>query len=162
MNNVEIGKKYLVDLKNVPQKNYLCKKITQGYIYNDDITEIRIRKVESEDLIKYYYTVKINNIDMIQRNEIEFEINQEQFQFLLSKILINTHLIKKDRYLIPIENNLIAELDIYYNELDDLATVEVEFPNLDKAINFEAPSWFGIEITNNKSYKNKNLAKKFK
>ena len=162
MNNVEIEKKYLVDLKNVPQKNYLCKKITQGYIYNDDITEIRIRKVESEDLIKYYYTVKINNIDMIQRNEIEFEINQEQFQFLLSKILINTHLIKKDRYLIPIENNLIAELDIYYNELDDLATVEVEFPNLDMAINFEAPSWFGIEITNNKSYKNKNLAKKFK
>ena len=162
MNNVEIEKKYLVDLKNVPQKNYLCKKITQGYIYNDDITEIRIRKVESEDLTKYYYTVKINNIDMIQRNEIEFEINQEQFQFLLSKILINTHLIKKDRYLIPIENNLIAELDIYYNELDDLATVEVEFPNLDMAINFEAPSWFGIEITNNKSYKNKNLAKKFK
>lgn len=49
MNNVEIEKKYLVDLKNVPQKNYLCKKITQGYIYNDDITEIRIRKVESED-----------------------------------------------------------------------------------------------------------------
>ena len=162
MNNVEIEKKYLVDLKNVPQKNYLCKKITQGYIYNDDITEIRIRKVESEDLTKYYYTVKINNIDMIQRNEIEFEINQEQFQFLLSKILINTHLIKNDRYLIPIENNLIAELDIYYNELDDLATVEVEFPNLDMAINFEAPSWFGIEITNNKSYKNKNLAKKFK
>lgn len=162
MNNVEIEKKYLVDLKNVPQKNYLCKKITQGYIYNDDITEIRIRKVESEDLIKYYYTVKINNIDMIQRNEIEFEINQEQFQFLLSKMLINTHLIEKDRYLIPIENNLIAELDIYYNELDDLATVEVEFPNLDMAINFEAPSWFGIEITNNKSYKNKNLAKKFK
>lgn len=77
---------------------------------------------------------------MIQRNEIEFEINQEQFQFLLSKILINTHLIEKDRYLIPIENNLIAELDIYYNELDDLATVEVEFPNLDMAINFEAPS----------------------
>lgn len=99
---------------------------------------------------------------MIQRNEIEFEINQEQFQFLLSKMLINTHLIEKDRYLIPIENNLIAELDIYYNELDDLATVEVEFPNLDMAINFEAPSWFGIEITNNKSYKNKNLAKKFK
>lgn len=61
--------------------------------------------------------------------------------------------------MIPIENDLIAELDIYSNQLEGLSTVEVEFPSLEVATNFQAPEWFGIDITSNKSYKNKNLAK---
>ena len=36
-----------------------------------------------------------------------------------------------------------------------------EFPNKEKANSFEVPSWFGEEITYDKSYKNKNLASTF-
>ena len=159
MENLEIERKYLVNTENIFLERYPHKKITQGYIYDEKFTEIRIRKVENESDIKYFYTVKISGNNAIQRNEIEFEITEEQFNSLLPKILDNTHFIEKDRYLIPIENDLIAELDIYSNQLEGLSTVEVEFPNLEVATNFQAPEWFGIDITSNKSYKNKNLAK---
>ena len=61
--------------------------------------------------------------------------------------------------MIPIENDLIDELDIYSNQLEGLSTVEVEFPNLEVATNFQATEWFWIDITSDKFYKNKNLAK---
>ncbi len=159
MENLEIERKYLVNPENIFLERYPHKKIIQGYIYDEKFTEIRIRKVENESGTKYFYTVKISGNNAIQRNEIEFEITEEQFNSLLPKILANTHFIEKDRYLIPIENDLIAELDIYSNQLKGLSTVEVEFPSLEVATNFQAPEWFGIDITSDKSYKNKNLAK---
>lgn len=159
MNNLEIEKKYLVSLEKIPFASYPHKKITQGYIYNESFTEIRIRKVENEDNVKYFYTVKISGNNALQRNEIEFEINEEQFQSMLPKVIPTTHLIEKDRYLIPLENNLIAELDIYHNELEGLSTVEVEFSTLTLANNFKAPEWFLTDITADKFYKNKNLSK---
>lgn len=159
MNNLEIEKKYLVNPKELSLEGYSVKRITQGYIYNDNYTEVRIRSVEKDSSTKYYYTVKISGTDPMQRTEIEFEITKEEFITLSQKILDGTHLIEKDRYLIPLNNNLTAELDIYHNELEGLSTVEVEFPNIEEATNFQSPNWFEEDVTSNKSYKNKNLAK---
>ena len=71
---------------------------------------------------------------------------------------IQGNIIKKLRYFIPLENNLIAELDIYQDQLEGLMVVEVEFPSINHARNFMVPNWFGTELTENKKYKNKNLA----
>ena len=59
MENLEIERKYLVNPENIFLERYPHKKITQGYIYDEKFTEIRIRKVENESGIKYFYTVKI-------------------------------------------------------------------------------------------------------
>ena len=37
--------------------------------------------------------------------------------------------------------------------------VEVEFIDIDSANNFEIPCWFGNEVTRDKEFRNKNLAK---
>ena len=67
--------------------------------------------------------------------------------------------IKKIRYYLPLTDGLTAELDVYGGFLKGLVTVEVEFRSIAGSENFEVPSWFGEEITYDKQYKNKNLAK---
>lgn len=159
MNNLEIEKKYLVDLNKISLLKNKYKKITQGYLYSDNTTEIRIRSLEEDQRKTYYYTVKISSENLLQRTEIEKEITSDEFYTLLQNLKPNTHLIQKNRYLVPLNNNLIAEVDIYTNELEGLKTVEVEFPSLEETLKFKAPNWFLLDVTNDKSYKNKNLAK---
>lgn len=53
---------------------------------------------------------------------------------------------------------LEIELDVYAGELDGLLTAEVEFPDEETAVAFEAPEWFGEEVTGNTSYLNETLA----
>ena len=49
-------------------------------------------------------------------------------------------------------------MDIYHLGLEGLRTVEVEFTTEEEARAFIRPSWFGEDVTNDKSYKNKMLA----
>ena len=65
--------------------------------------------------------------------------------------------IEKIRYEIEYETSLI-ELDIYRGSLEKLITAEVEFKTESESTKFQTPSWFGREITDDKRYKNKNLA----
>ena len=161
--NLEIERKFLSKGNHslyLPDYEYFS--IEQGYLYIDEFSEIRIRsKIDKEGTAKYYYTVKVKRDTDLSRTEIEFEINEEQFNHYRNNLLDGTHLISKTRYFIPLGNELTAELDIYFDCLDGLVTIEVEFPNEEKANSFEVPSWFGEEITYDKSYKNKNLASTF-
>lgn len=50
-------------------------------------------------------------------------------------------------------------IDIYNGELHGLIIAEVEFKSVEDANKFTIPDWMGSEITNNKTYKNKNLWK---
>ncbi len=161
--NLEIERKFLSKGNHsLYLPNYEYFSIEQGYLYIDEFSEIRIRsKINKEGNTKYYYTVKVKGDTDLSRTEIEFEINEEQFNHYRNNLLEGTHLISKTRFLIPLDNKLTAELDIYHDALDGLVTIEVEFPNKEKANSFEVPSWFGEEITYDKSYKNKNLASTF-
>jgi adenylate cyclase len=53
---------------------------------------------------------------------------------------------------------LEIELDVYTGELEGLIVAEVEFPDDAKADAFEAPGWFGEEVTGNEDYLNETLA----
>lgn len=161
MANLEIERKFLVspslDLKCLPILQH--KRIMQGYIYCDKYTEIRVRSIDTNNESKYYYTVKISGDSSLTRTENEFEISKEIFTSLIEKIMPETHLIIKDRYNIQLHNNLVAELDCFCGNLEGLQMVEVEFPNEQEASNFEKPDWFLEDVTSDKKYKNKNLAK---
>lgn len=143
----EIEKKYLVNkLPNLST----CKKsnIIQGYIsYNP---ETRIRKIDNSFFITY------KSDEFLIRDEDEKEIDEEKYNILFKKIKNN--IIYKTRYYIK-DKNYLYELDIYHGSLEGLITVEVEFQNLNDALKFKPPLWFGIEITNNIKYKNSSLSK---
>ena len=65
--------------------------------------------------------------------------------------------VEKKRYIVDLPNGLKAEVDIYKDW--DFVTVEVEFDTPGEAELFEAPWWFGTDVTYDPEYKNINLAK---
>lgn len=145
---MEIERKFLVKKcpKNIDE--YECILMEQTYISVSPT--IRLRR-ENE---KYILTVKGSGL--ISREEFELEITKEQYDNLLLKR--ETPFVKKKRYKIPLENNLIAELDIYFEDLEGLMTVEVEFLTENMALNFIPPKWFGKDVTMDNRYKNTNLS----
>jgi len=87
---------------------------------------------------------------------MEFAVTESQFNHLWEKI--ETNIIRKTRVLIPLSDGLTAEADIYHGVLQGLMTVEVEFQNLEEALRFAPPDWFGADVTNNPNYSNNSLA----
>ena len=112
----EIERKYLV--KKIPAElaNYKCKKISQGYLCTSPV--VRIRRSDEE----YYLTYKGSGL-MI-RKEYNLPLTKESYEHLKEKI--DGRLIEKTRYLIPLDNGLTAELDIFEGDLAPLCLVEVE------------------------------------
>ncbi len=121
-----------------------------------DEPERRIRKLAKNGSAEYFYTEKGKG-DLF-REEEEYEISEYSYE-RLKELTISATLIKT-RYYLPLDDRLEAEIDVYGGSLSGLTVAEVEFKSLEEAQNFAAPAWFGEEITYDKSYKNKNLAKK--
>ena len=147
---MEIERKFLLkDIDKEFLQTMTNKKITQAYIQTGQ-NEIRIRKKGD----KFYLTKKFG-VDMV-RKEIETEISELEYESLMKSHVGN--IISKTRYTTPLNDGLVAEIDIYDGELNGLAIVEVEFKTVEQANSFQIPIWFGKEITCDKQYKNQNLA----
>ena len=149
----EIERKYAVKYfpENLKITNIL--DIEQAFIYKDAKTVIRIRKIRDKksDDIKYIYTVKTKGDIAYHKDstvanayEIESYIQKEDFNELIKNRISN--IIRKTRMVIPIENNLNVEMDIYKDDLQDFITAEVEFPSEDIANTFQKPEWLGEEM----------------
>ena len=145
---MEIEKKFLVSYipKNID--SYPKKEISQSYIALTPT--IRIRKSNDD------YILTIKSKGDIQREEYELNISQYEYDHLKQKC--ETPEVTKTRYIIPIHNNLNAELDIYHNHLEGLITVEVEFDTIDICETFVPPDWFSKDITFDNRYKNTSLS----
>ena len=68
-------------------------------------------------------------------------------------------MLTKTRYLIPIDDGLTAELDIFEGRFAGLILVEVEFDSVEQAESFTPPAWFGKEVTYDKRYHNSYLSR---
>ena len=145
---MEIERKFLV--KQIPGilEKYPKKEIEQSYISTDPT--IRLRKSNSE------FILTIKGKGTIAREEFELELSEKQYLSLIKKI--ETPILAKTRYLIPLDTGHIAELDIYKGKLEGLATVEVEFQTVKEAENFIPPVWFSSDISTDNRYKNTNLS----
>jgi len=145
----EIEKKYLVNKIPFDLENFQRKEIIQSYISTDPI--IRLRKIDDN------YVLTVKGDGHIKRQEFELMLTKEQYISLILKTENLT--IKKTRYFIQLSNNLVAELDIYHDNLKDLVTVEVEFSSMEDANKFSPPHWFGDDVSQNTRYKNSFLSK---
>lgn len=155
---MEIERKFLIH-ENIIYNLKLWKfnkiDIMQGYVAMDD-NEVRVRKVITDSRVNCFMSIKSKG--NVVRKEIEFPLPHSTFNKLIEMKKGNT--IEKSRYLVPLENGEVAELDIYKGKLLGLYTVEVEFESQEQAKAFVPPKWFGKEITFDKRYKNRNLALK--
>lgn len=154
---MEIERKFLVAKLPDGLENYKALKIEQGYL--NKRPTLRIRRSNDD----YYFTYKGEppkdqaREDVCVHEELEGPLTKEAFEHLKEKC--DDHIVCKTRYIIPLENNLKAELDIFEGRLDGIKLVEVEFPDLASADSFVKPEWFGEDVSADKKYTNANLSK---
>ena len=151
-NNREIERKFLVASLPENLDDYTHYNIQQGYISTDPT--IRLRRRDDEYILTVKGAAYANGLD---RAEFELSLTREQYDKLWQKV--ETGAIVKKRYLVPLDGEHTAELDIYGGQLDGFMNVEVEFSSLKDALLFDAPEWFGAEVTGDRRYSNASLVK---
>ena len=153
---MEIERKFAV--VKIPEnlENYVKEEIEQGYLCIKPT--VRIRKSNDEYTLNYKWKQKgLKEKVAIQNIEYTMPLTKENYNILLNKI--ENYLIKKDRYKIPINDNLIVELDIFHGNLEGLVFAEVEFPNLEAAEKFNKPEWLGKDLCFDNRFDNTLLSK---
>lgn len=155
---MEIERKFAI--KYIPKdlSDFEFKKIEQGYLCHNPV--LRIRKSNENYILTYKskFGIEVQQSgDPIINNEVELPLTKEAYLTLKEKTEGN--IIYKTRYLIPIADNLIAELDIFEEKLKGLVFAEVEFSSKDEANRFTPPDWFDKELTKDKQFSNYHLSK---
>lgn len=158
----EIERKFAIQYLPHNMEIKMIQKIEQAFIYRDENTIIRIRKIAIKEQTNYIYTVKTkgdiqydNTYQVGQKYEIESNLTKDLYERLLEKKI--SHIIYKTRIVVPIQNNLKVEIDMYHDYLQGFLTAEVEFPNEAQAKQFQKPDWLGEEIGYQK-FSNRKLA----
>jgi CYTH domain-containing protein/CHAD domain-containing protein len=146
----EIERKFL--LAEAPDRlgDSSSTELEQGYVALAPGVEVRLRKAGDRRLM----TVKRGDGEV--REEVEIDLGGDQFEALWP--LTDSQRLCKTRYLIPLGDGLVAELDVYERELDGLVTAEVEFDSPERSRAFQPPRWLGEEITGDRRYSNRSLA----
>ena len=155
---IEIEKKYKV--KRLPEnlEKYEHKTIEQSYL-NRGGSPIRLRKFIKEKEIHCVFSKKVKvekgSIECIENN---IELPEKIYQDLLEAKEGRT--ILKTRYIIPLEDGLKVEIDIFHDFFEGVCVAEIEFNSIEQAKNYTVPSWLGEELTGEKKMTNVYMATK--
>ena len=143
-----IERKFLITELPENLTQYNCRRIEQGYLCTAPV--VRIRRQDEE----YYLTYKSKG--MMVREEYNLPLTAEAYAHLREKT--DGNLISKQRYLIPLNETLTAELDIFDAPFAPLMLAEVEFSSEEEANSFVPPAWFGEDVTFSGKYHNSYLS----
>ena len=153
---MEIERKWLIDINNIPYNlnDYDFLDIEQAYISFKPT--VRIRKISNKN--EYILTIKSSSRDNgLSRQEYEINISLEEYNNLLNKKEGIT--LTKTRYRVN-DDNHILEIDLFHNEYEGLAYMEIEFETVEEAKAYKEPSWVLKELTGVKGFSNATLARK--
>lgn len=141
---MEIERKFLISEPPMELSHYSFHKIEQGYLCTQPV--VRVRRQDDS----YYLTYKGRGL--MVREEYNLPLTAEAYTHLLKKA--DGNIITKTRYLIPLDNELTCELDVFEGVFKGLILAEVEFPDEQSATDFTPPVWFIREVTNDPRYHN--------
>ncbi len=146
----EIERKFLVAAPPPGVQAHPYSDIAQGYLaVAPDGTEVRLRQQRGR------HSLAVKSGLGTAREHREVTLSAEQFEALWPAT--EGRRIEKTRYEIPHLRRTI-ELDVFREALGGLVIAEVEFGSMAEAEAFEAPDWFGTEVTDDARYSNQNLA----
>lgn len=161
---LETERKWIIDVDNIPYNLDTADRyeITQTYI--NFSPEIRVREIgcyRGDTELGTYYTMTIKryiNEDVMTRQEVDMQITQDEYNNMLLKKDPNGETIYKTRYQIEVDD-LTYAFDIFKDQLDGLAYLEIEFNSEEEANAFKQADWMIKDVTNDRGYKNQSLAK---
>ncbi|MFI5412358.1 MAG: hypothetical protein ACHQX1_00520, partial [Candidatus Micrarchaeales archaeon] len=105
---------------------------------------------------KYFIAMKKDTGGLGEREEFEHEITENDYLVYMNNV--ESPPIKKVRYRIPHDGHVI-ELDVYAGNVFPLIIAEVEFTPGEDTSKFSKPEWLGENVTGDKRYDNRTLAK---
>src|SRR5688572_1328440 len=133
---IERERRFLVE--SLPEPLPEPNRIEQAYLTTGPAS-VRVRRIDDAHIL----TIKTGTGR--NRTEIERDLSREEFEAIWGAA--DELRIAKRRHRIDLGDGLTAELDLYDGELVGRRLVEVEFDDDDSAEAFEAPDWFGREVT---------------
>ena len=146
---IEIERKFL--LRGVPLTMRFAARepIRQGYVALDGDTEVRVRITPKRAVL----TIKAGRGAV--RTEEEVVLDKRQADALWE--LTEGRRVQKTRRRVRV-GDAVVEVDEYGGALDGLVVAEVEFADEAASRDFEPPSWFVREVTDDRRYSNRSLA----
>ena len=157
----EIERKYLIAYPNVErlmaQPGCEIWEITQVYLTDGEGGQTRrIRRVLAEGEEKYYRTFK-RRLSALSALEDEGEISAEEYARYSAERDLTRNAIRKTRYRVPWAGHVL-EFDVY-PFWNDRAIMEIELDSEDEAA--DIPGYVRVirDVTGEKAYKNKQLAR---
>lgn len=148
----EIEHKYLVV---GPYKQLATSKhhIVQGYLSADKARTVRVRVCDQTG----YLTVKgPSSDDGLERYEFETEIPLQEALAMIKFCLPGV--IDKHRYLIPLPEGLVCEVDEFHGDNEGLVMAEIEVKDKDDVCIL--PPFIGQELTGDKRFYNSQLSQR--
>ena len=146
---MEIERKYLID-GTLPfsLEPFSCHLIEQAYLCTAPV--VRVRRQDQDYILTY------KGSGLMAREEYNLALTREAYLHLKEKA--DGIVLSKTRYLLPLDNGLTIELDVFDAPYETLYLAEVEFPSVDEANSFVAPDWFGEDVTYSGKFHNSYLS----
>ena len=143
----EFERKFLLALESIPiPKKHKKTWITQGYIFADMGKNIRVRLTKKKSFLCVKFT------EGVITDEFEYKIPQEDALEIYEQC---EWTLEKKRLSFKC-GGVHFDIDTYPN---GLVVVETEFDYLTDMLNWEKPSWIGVEVSGKSEYSNVVLAK---
>ena len=145
---MEIERKYLI--RKLPEnlETYAYHDIEQAYLCTAPV--VRIRRQDDRYILTY------KSSGMMAHEEYNLPLTREAYEHLKAKA--DGNVITKRRYLIPLDDVLTIELDLFSGTFAGMILAEVEFPTEEAANTFTTPDWFIEDVTFKKEYHNSYLS----
>ncbi|MGO4549338.1 CYTH domain-containing protein [Paenibacillus sp. 2TAB23] len=128
------------------------QRIEQTYLAIDENQELRVRRIVdlASGEVSYTHTFKLGN--GLSREEIEYAISESIYE----------QIVKAFGFVALTKNRITAKWDGRTIEIDtydqiELSVLEVEFDSEETANAFQAPEWFGEDISSERKYSNKKV-----
>ena len=141
---MEIERKWLIKEPPRDLESYPHHVIEQGYLNTRPV--VRIRRQDNDYILTY------KGGGLMAREEYNLPLDRQSYEHLREKI--DGRLISKVRYVIPIENGLVVELDHFEPPHKGLYLAEIEFSSVEEAEAFPGLPWFDKDVTYDVNYHN--------
>lgn len=155
---MEIERKYLLRELPAHLEDYPHYEIEQAYIATDPVIRVRkktiYKQTDKTASTSYILTVKGNGL--LVRQEFELPIGETAYNTLCRKA--DGNVIAKTRYKLPLEQNLVLELDLFSGLFAGLVIGEIEFPDEACANAYQPPAFVQREVTFDVRFHNSSMS----
>jgi CYTH domain-containing protein len=148
---IEIERKFLVHADLLTLEGSKSQALIQGYLQDDNGFTTRVRVVDGTIA---YLTLKGPRLGKHGCPEFEYSIPLTDGYELLDRC--GTRIVRKDRYEL-LYGRHVWHVDLYKGNLEGLLSAEVELKH--EAEKFSRPLWLSFEVTADRQFKNKALAR---